>query len=90
VAHRHRVALVLELPADVLRDVPRETIMPVALARETGTVTVNGSPVEKGGACEASLQSRRNVSRIVVKAADGRTGTYELVIVRGGAPPSRW
>ena len=52
-------------------DVSKETITPIALARDSATVTVNGTPVEKGGSYEASLQPGRNVLSIVVKTADG-------------------
>jgi glyoxylase-like metal-dependent hydrolase (beta-lactamase superfamily II)/poly(3-hydroxybutyrate) depolymerase len=71
-------------------DVAREAITPVALARETASVWVNGTAVAKGGSYEASLQPGKNVFRIVVKAANGATGTYELTVDRGGTPPSRW
>jgi glyoxylase-like metal-dependent hydrolase (beta-lactamase superfamily II)/predicted esterase len=69
-------------------DVAKETIAPVALARETATVTVNGAPVSSGGSYEASLQQGANVFTIVVSAAGG-TGTYELTIDRGGSSASR-
>jgi glyoxylase-like metal-dependent hydrolase (beta-lactamase superfamily II)/poly(3-hydroxybutyrate) depolymerase len=71
-------------------DVARATITPVPLARDAASVTVSGAPVGKGGSYEASLQSGKNVFTIVVKAADGGTGTYELTIDRGGVPPSRF
>jgi hypothetical protein len=51
-------------------------------------VTVNGAAVEKGGSYQASLEPGRNVFSIVVKAADGGTGTYELTLDRGGDAPS--
>ena len=69
-------------------DVAKEMITPLALARDSATVTVNGTLVEKGGSYEASLQPGRNVLSIVVKTADGGTGTYELTLDRGGNPAS--
>ena len=74
--------------ATIGRDVARETITPIALARDSATVTVDGTLVEKGGSYEASLQPGRNVLSIVVTTADGRTGTYELTLDRGGNPAS--
>jgi glyoxylase-like metal-dependent hydrolase (beta-lactamase superfamily II)/predicted esterase len=71
-------------------DVRKETITPVALAPDSATTTVNGTPVEKGGSYETSLQPGRNAFSVVVKTADGGTGTYELTVDRGGdAPPWR-
>ncbi|MFN8091964.1 MAG: cadherin-like beta sandwich domain-containing protein [Vicinamibacteria bacterium] len=62
---------------------------PVALARESAAIEVNGAAVEKGGSYEAALQPGKNIFTIVVKA-DGGAATYELVVDRGGAPPARW
>ena len=70
-------------------DVERETITPVALARESAAIEVNGAPLGKGGSYEATLQPGKNVFTIVVKA-DGGAAAYELVVDRGGAPPARW
>jgi hypothetical protein len=64
------------------RDVPRETITPVAMARDSATVSVSGAPLGKGAAYEASLEPGRNVLPIVVKTADGTTRTYELTVDR--------
>jgi glyoxylase-like metal-dependent hydrolase (beta-lactamase superfamily II)/poly(3-hydroxybutyrate) depolymerase/quercetin dioxygenase-like cupin family protein len=70
--------------ASVGPDVTSETITPVALARESATVSVNGAPLEKGGSHEASLRPGRNVFSIVVTTADGKQGTYELTVDRAG------
>jgi glyoxylase-like metal-dependent hydrolase (beta-lactamase superfamily II)/poly(3-hydroxybutyrate) depolymerase len=71
-------------------DVATETITPVPLARDSSTVSVGGTPVEKGDSYQASLQPGRNVFSILVRAEDGSTRTYELTVDRGGVPPPSW
>jgi glyoxylase-like metal-dependent hydrolase (beta-lactamase superfamily II)/poly(3-hydroxybutyrate) depolymerase len=68
-------------------DVGAETITPVAMVRESGAVSVNGERLAEGASYPASLQPGRNVFSIVVRTADGATGTYELTVDR--ASPGR-
>jgi glyoxylase-like metal-dependent hydrolase (beta-lactamase superfamily II)/poly(3-hydroxybutyrate) depolymerase len=68
--------------ASVGSDVATETITPVAMARDSGTLTLNGAKLEKGASYEASLQPGRNVFSIVVTTADGAPRTYELSVDR--------
>ena len=69
--------------ASVGPDVAVATLTPVALARDSRGVSVNGTKVEKGAAYEATLQPGRNAFSIVVTAADGAETRYELAVNRG-------
>jgi len=68
--------------ASVGPDVATDTFTPVAMVRDSGTVSVNGAPLEKSAPYEASLQPGRNTFSIVVTTGEGANAVYELTVDR--------
>jgi glyoxylase-like metal-dependent hydrolase (beta-lactamase superfamily II)/poly(3-hydroxybutyrate) depolymerase len=68
--------------ASVGSDVAVETMAPVAMARDSRAVSVNGESLERGAAYKGSLQPGPNAFSIVVTTADGASRSYRLTVNR--------